>query len=303
MPPPGTQSRFSTLATTRLRLGALLAAICLACVACGVSQPLAALTLAASPGFGLTWSGEGSRGVSRAKPLTRTHIELGRSVQGTPLTMELFGDGPDAILIVGGLHGNEPNGTTVAAKLASYLHGHPECLTGRTVGILAQANPDGLLSGTRANARGVDLNRNFPSRRWRPAAGDELSHGARPASEPETLAVMIAIEIVKPSRIVDIHSIPSDRHCNNYDGPAEHLAELMSLLNGYPVTSDIGYPTPGALSCWAGIDLGIPAVTLELPRGQSSEQAWRDNAAALLAVIDAGDQQLARRSFAQASSH
>jgi protein MpaA len=216
--------------------------------------------------------------------------------------MEVFGHGPDAVLIVGGLHGNEPSGAAVARELASYLRNHPECLIGRTVGILAEANPDGLARATRANARGVDLNRNFPSRSWRPALNGELPHGPHPASEPEARAVMTAIEIVKPARIVDIHSIGGARHCNNYDGLAEQLARRMSHLNDYPVSTDIGYATPGALGCWAGIDLGIPAITLELPRGLSPGQCWRDNAAALLAVIEVGDQRLARETSVQAGS-
>jgi protein MpaA len=219
-------------------------------------------------------------------------VELGRSVDGVPLTMEVIGDGSDRVLVVGGTHGDEPTGAIVASRLARFLHDHPELLAGRTVAVLARVNPDGLLGQRRVNARGVDLNRNFPSTDWQVAEAGR--HGQEPASEPETLAVMRAVEIVRPLRIVDIHSIAPGHQCNNYDGPGERLAELMSRSNGYPVLASVGYATPGALGNWAGIDRGIPTITLELPRGASGRESWRENSAALLAFIEAGDHQAAR---------
>ncbi len=128
------------------------------------------------------------------RPTAPTRVALGRSVNGQPLTMQVLGSGPDAVLIIGGIHGDEPTGADVASELESFLRSHPEFLDGHTVGILARANPDGLLRGTRVNARGVDLNRNFPDRNWHREHAGEVRHGSRPASEPETLAVMTAIE-------------------------------------------------------------------------------------------------------------
>lgn len=231
-----------------------------------------------------------------------TRVELGRSISGRAVTMDVFGSGPDAVLIVGGIHGDEPTGAEVTGELARFLHAHPELLAGHTVGILAQANPDGLLRGTRANARGVDLNRNFPSRDWRRARAGELSHGPAAGSEPETLAVISAIRIIKPARIIDVHSIGHGYHCNNYDGAARHLAELLSSFNGYPVAADMGYSTPGALGCWAGIELDIPTITLEFPRALNRRDCWRDNAGALLAFIGAGNDNSVRDLELQARS-
>ena len=82
-------------------------------------------------------------------------------------------------------------------------------------------------------------------------------------------------------------SVHSGLRCNNYDGPAEWLASLMSRFNGYPVRPTMGYPTPGSLGSWAGIDRKIPIVTLELPRNVDGETAWEQNRDALLAAISA----------------
>jgi protein MpaA len=59
----------------------------------------------------------------------------------------------------------------------------------------------------------------------------------------------------------------------------------MAMHNVYPVKATIGYPTPGSFGSWAGIDLQIPVITLELPRDLPSEKAWEGNRDALLEAI------------------
>jgi protein MpaA len=93
------------------------------------------------------------------------------------------------------------------------------------------------------------------------------------------------VERLKPDRIVAIHSIARGRHCNNFDGDGEDLAFLMAAHNRYRATSTIGYPTPGSFGNWAGIDHGIPTITLELPRDADAATCWRENRDALLAFI------------------
>jgi protein MpaA len=215
----------------------------------------------------------------------------GQSVSGEPIEMHIFGDGPETVLIFGGIHGNEPTSADLAARLVRHLAAHPEIAADRRIVIMPATNPDGLAARTRGNARGVDVNRNFPAGNWRRATGGR-THGARPASEPETRAIIAAVETMQPVRIVSIHSIRRGRHCNNYDGPAAGLAQAMARHNGYPVEPTMGYPTPGSFGSWAGIDQRIPTITLELPRDLSAADCWRENAAALLAFIDyhgAGD--------------
>ncbi len=214
-------------------------------------------------------------------------VEVGHSVQGTPLTLEIYGDGPETIFIFAGIHGSEPSGTVLARQFMTYLRQHPEELAGRTIAILPVANPDGLAVHTYGNARNVNVNRNFPARNWKASDAKRRgpTNGPQPCSEPETLALMQAVDLLKPQRIVSIHSIQRGRHCDNYDGPARELAELMSGQNRYPVKANIGYPTPGSFGSWAGNDRGIPTITLELPNDAGSDECWRDNAGALLAFV------------------
>lgn len=211
---------------------------------------------------------------------------IGLSVEGREIVMERFGHGPRGVLILGGIHGDEVTSVDVARGLIELLRSQPSLVPpDRTVAIIDVVNPDGYLKKTRTNARGIDLNRNFPARNFVPGGGKGFRSGVQPASEPETRAVLQAMAAVRPRAIVSIHSIRSGRQQNNFDGPAEPLARLMSEHNGYPVTVTIGYPTPGSLGSYAGGDLKIPIVTLELPRDQPGAEAWTTNRGALLAAL------------------
>jgi len=211
-------------------------------------------------------------------------VVLGQSLEGRAITMTLLGDGADGVLILGAIHGNEATSATVAARLVEYLQLHQEILVGRRVGIVAVANPDGVARGLRTNVHLIDLNRNFPAGNWKKTRKGMNFGGDEAASEPETLALLKAFEMMKPARVVSIHSM--DKPCNNFDGPGKGLAEAMGKCNGYEVKDNIGYPTPGSLGSWAGIDRGIAIITLELRHSMAGDKAWEENRAALVGVIE-----------------
>ena len=233
---------------------------------------------------------------AQVKPVKTTAVqaseprvsELGTSVQGRPLAMTVFGNGVQPVLVIGGIHGSEPTSVDVAEGLLKAIRQNPQSIGDASVAIIPVANPDGCLVKSRYNARGVDLNRNFPANNWRkaPATG-KRNYGSQPLSEPESRAIMNAIDTLHPRLIISIHSIDDGRHCNNYDGPAESIAKLMSTYNRYPVTATMGYPTPGSLGSFAGIDRKIPIITLELPRSLPGAKAWAENRAAIFAAINA----------------
>jgi protein MpaA len=188
-------------------------------------------------------------------------------------------------MIFGGFHGDEPKSVFVANCLIELLSTSPASAGKATWIIVPLVNPDGYERRKRRNARGVDINRNFPTRnRQSGSRRSRMFGGPLPASEPETRAVMRIIERYQPDRIVTIHSIGLARFCNNYDGPARAIANAMSRRNGYPVTVNIGYPTPGSFGTWAGVERRIPVVTLELPSTASPQRCWVDNRDALLCL-------------------
>jgi protein MpaA len=147
-------------------------------------------------------------------------------------------------------------------------------------GILLALNPDGLARQTRVNARGVDLNRNYPTQDWAELnQGEPYYSGMSAASEPETKTMMTVLKLSQPRKIVSIHA---PYKVINYDGPARPLAEAMSVHNGYPVVDSIGYDTPGSFGTYAGKELGIPTITLELPEDEPLEKVWKENRMALI---------------------
>ena len=207
-------------------------------------------------------------------------VEIGRSVDGHPIPMHVFGSSAHPILILGGLHGNEKNSAECTTLLLEYLRGHPGEMHGVSIAIIPAANPDGLSRGIRFNTHRVDLNRNFPATNW-----IKMYSGGRAAtSEPETQALVATIQNLQPRRILSIHSIMGPP-CNNYDGPAMALAYAMAAKNGYPVKDSVGYATPGSLGSWAGVDLHIPIITLELPFALPGPDGWARNRQAILAFI------------------
>lgn len=212
-------------------------------------------------------------------------VELGKSAKGTPIKMYIFGEGAAPLLVVGGIHGNEPTGAELAESLMEYLRGHGELWRDHPVAVIPRANPDGLSANTRVNANGVDVNRNFPAHNWKKTRRGDSFGGNEPCSESETRAIVKGVELTRPWAILSLHSISNNATCNNYDGPAEGLAKRMSALNGYPAKATIGYPTPGSMGSWAGIDKSIPIVTLELPRSGSADEGWQANRPALLMAV------------------
>ena len=219
---------------------------------------------------------------------------IGHSVLGRPIEMYSFGsvEGGRPVLVMGAIHGNEPTSADVSRGLLDELLADPRAATdgvgGVPVVVIPVANPDALAAGTRYNANKIDVNRNFPSRNYNERTpGRTFRGGTKAASEPETVALINVIERLRPRMIVTVHSIADGKHCNNYDGPAREIAEIMTKHNGYPAVPTIGYPTPGSLGNWGGNDRQIPMITLELPRGLPASRAWPDQRAAVYAAMAA----------------
>jgi len=220
------------------------------------------------------------------EPHARVHWRsIGRSVERREIEAVEFGGGVRRVLLIGGIHGDEPEGQVLVERVADEFAVGSRQAPHATVFIIRDLNPDGTAAGTRGNSRGVDLNRNFPAANWQATARrPEFNPGPRPGSEPETQTLLGVLDGFQPDRIIVMHATRG-KPMVNYDGPAQSLAELMSRHSGYVVSDTIGYPTPGSLGSYAGKDLEIPIITLELPRGIDAETCWATHRDSLGAAL------------------
>ena len=164
--------------------------------------------------------------------------------------------------MVGAIHGNERAGRAVVSRLRARP---PRLPAGVALWLIDDLNPDGAAAGTRQNARGVDLNRNFPDR-WRAqgAPGDTFHSGARPLSEPESRRAARFIARLRPAvtiwyhqslRLVDVGTVADRRVPWRYARAAGLPATRLGFL-------------PGVATRWENRTIaGGSAFVVELPAG------------------------------------
>lgn len=214
----------------------------------------------------------------------------GMSVLGRPLVYTVMGnaDVQDTTLIITMVHSDEITPLYIGLELANWLKDQKELLEKSRVIIAPLVNPDGFYKRvrTRTNARGVDVNRNFATRDWSAEAmklwktkyGSDRRRfpGKSAESEPETVFQKGLIEAFGPSKILSIHSPLS---MMDYDGPDTGIP-LARFMNDYgreylklkhKLESLSWRFYPGSLGNYAGRELKIPTMTLELPTADSSK--------------------------------
>lgn len=210
----------------------------------------------------------------KTKPVIHPH----RSAGGRKLAYWVFGDTGPVTLVLGGIHGNEYTPTVLSAEFIEWLETTPLAFSRGRIVVAPLVDPDGFHARRRGNDNDVDLNRNYPAKNWRLRAG---RHGSEPLSESESRFVMELLEEFEPECIISVHGPLA---CVNYDGPAEELARRMSHACGLPVRASVGYATPGSFGSYAGIDLQIPTITLELRPGRTLDPDFDACRQALLAA-------------------
>lgn len=198
--------------------------------------------------------------------------EIGRSVEDGPIYAWWPGDVAPTRVIWAAMHGEEAVTLQAMHQLLRTIPADDACAV-----VVPVLNPDGVLLGTRQNANGVDLNRNFPTEAWSPEPTPTFfptattrrlefrtqfsSSGSKPGSEPETRAIMALVERVQPEIVIDVHT-PLERMIATTDAAvkmAEHLAEPTGLR----IVRKLEEPTPGDGAQWCNAS-GAICVTYEL---------------------------------------
>ncbi len=236
-------------------------------------------------------------GKSRCEEFAWNHVR--NSAKGIPIPWVVFGTEQDlerknVTLIMCGVHGDEITPFKFCYDIMYDLKDYHWDFSERVVVVAPLVSPDSYFIGrpTRTNARGVDVNRNFPTKDWdshalklwkeRYGRDKRRFPGHKALSEQEVVFQVNLIKRYRPAKIISVHSPLS---MLDYDGPDLRLGEtrpakdlLLSMsekAEGYKVSN---YPHfPGSLGNWAGRELGIPTYTLELPNtdARQSDRFWK----------------------------
>lgn len=250
---------------------------------------------------------------------------VGKSVLGRDIYAVKIGDGSPTGIAQYAIHGRE----FITAELA-FVQAKTALAKG-SFWLIPLTNPDGALlsevgldsvekdgdkrrllslnnggrdfSLWKANARGVDLNVNFPAKWGRGEkntrfAGAENYVGKKPFSEPETRSLKRFSEKICPDYTISYHTKGEEIYWYFYQTERnaardKKLALALSLATGYPLAEAKG--SAGGYKDWCIRRLKIPAFTIEAGsdflrhpiREEGLENILRKNKNALYALSDA----------------
>ncbi len=190
---------------------------------------------------------------------------------------------PVRVLLLGGIHGDELTASAIVFQWMQRMQGPlAQSIQWKIVPVV---NPDGLMADKpkRVNAKGVDLNRNFPTPGWQqeaPSYWAKATHsdprrfpGVAPLSEPESRWISDAIEKFHPDVVVSVHA---PFGVLDFDGPASPPRRFGRLLY-----NRVGV-YPGSLGNYSGLHKHVPVITIELPNAKTMppdvevQRIWQD---------------------------
>lgn len=222
-----------------------------------------------------------SHDVPRAEPWKHsfrtscyTTSTIGYSSQGRAITAYHFGNGSEAILFVGGIHGNERSSSLILQDLVGNLNTHAHTIPShRQVVVVPTLNPDGYAAGARNNARNVNLNRNFATSDWQKDLQDTNGAvpgggGDAPMSEPEAQAIASLSRQLMPRFVLSYHAVGSVV-IGNLAGDSAARATTYASQVGYRVGTGrdaeiFDYAISGTYDDWLMQQLGVPSMIVEL---------------------------------------
>lgn len=201
----------------------------------------------------------------RLLALALLSLPVGHSVDGRVLRPVVLGTPGAArpLLVVGCIHGTEPAGLPVVRALV-----RRGALPGTEIVVVPALNPDGCYRlGTRGNAHGVDLNRNFPWR-WSPLRG-VYNSGPHALSEPETRIGVALIARVRPLVSIWFH-----QHLDVVDDSSGRRDVVARFARAAGMRLAALRREPGSAVTWESHCLpGASSFVVELPAGSLTTTA------------------------------
>lgn len=204
--------------------------------------------------------------VPGGEPLVAQPASTSRAPQLVSLKSRTLGQGPLRTLIVAGLNGEDRGAVRAVEELISQLGQQAAVLNEQTLLVVPAANPGGLQAGRRFNDHNVDLNRNFPGRRYRPQV--EFS-GAYPASETETQQLLRLMFEFQPERVIHIVDDPLATRVF-FNRAATELAGQLQQQHQVAIERLDLERLPGSIEEFADGTFHVPVLEIGLKPGESA---------------------------------
>ena len=205
---------------------------------------------------------------------------IGYSVLGRPIIMLRVGCGCINMFISAGVHGRESINTGLLMRIiASYIdtyHNKPEYMK-YSFYVIPLLNPDGYVMALsdkeyyeyKYNAKGIDINRDFPCVSWQ----SQGNFADKPASQPETRALISAFKSHPSVMYVDIHSRGNTIYYYRNSMPEQYnarqklIADILCKYTGYSLMKPEFEVEPGDSGGntvhYYSENFGMPAFTIE----------------------------------------
>ncbi len=192
---------------------------------------------------------------AKRRPAVVERRILGHTRKGRAMKAWRLGEpGAPKFVVISTMHGNERQTKRILTSLRDGRR-----IRGIDLWVVPVYNPDGFARKTRKNARGVDLNRNYPHD-WADLDGNYES-GSKAASEPETRAMMAFLTEIQPKRIVSFHQ---PLNGVDVDTKKPKFARRLARALNLPRTSlSCGGVCHGTMTSWYNANFKGAALTVE----------------------------------------
>lgn len=185
-----------------------------------------------------------------------------KSAEGRPIVIRRLGSGKFRTVILTGMDGRDRPAVQWSDELAEALMQHTDLLNQQEFILIRAVNPDGLAMKQQKNARGVILNRNFPTRHYQPNPSGDA--GAGPASEPEIRAVLQTLYDTRPQRIIHLSST-TGKPGAFFNPKGEEIGLKLDRLYHIPTEPLRLDLVPGSVEEFADATWNVQVLRLNIP--------------------------------------
>ena len=207
---------------------------------------------------------------------------IGKTTERRPMHSMHLGTEGTRTLVIAGMDGQDRVAVRWLEQWAEALAKRSDLMVNNEVVFFRAGNPDGLVRKISNNARGVPLNRNFPSRRYRMSMG--MPNFAVPASEAETRVIMDTLYSFRPRRVIHLVSTTGKSQViyNRLAKDAAMEFQRSSELRAVPMDPE---QIPGSIEDFSDGTLESAVLSVRLNAGTDWQTTWSSLQPALLSMV------------------